>query len=58
MSLYLTALTLNPYPRVGKGLPIRPAPLLPAWEKGLGDEGALKATRRLHTKLIRSVYLW
>ncbi len=32
----LVALTLNPSPKLGEGLL---TPLLPFWEKGLGDEG-------------------
>ena len=34
------ALTLNPSPKAGEGFRVR-APLLPFWEKGLGDEGKL-----------------
>jgi hypothetical protein len=29
----------NPSPREGEGLIPFPVPLLPAWERGLGDEG-------------------
>jgi antitoxin (DNA-binding transcriptional repressor) of toxin-antitoxin stability system len=36
-------LTLNPSPRAGEGLRATLAPLLPTWEKGLGDEGELKS---------------
>jgi hypothetical protein len=35
----MEALTLNPSPKKGEGLKISLAPLLPFWEKGLGDEG-------------------
>jgi hypothetical protein len=31
----------NPSPKVGEGLKYDPIPLLPTWEKGLGDEGKL-----------------
>ncbi len=35
-----SALTLNPSPKRGEGLQSG-TPLLPFWEKGLGDEGDL-----------------
>jgi hypothetical protein len=35
------ALTLNPSPKQGEGLQSSSVPLLPFWEKGLGDEGRL-----------------
>jgi hypothetical protein len=42
----LKALTPNPSPRTGEGsrigtqsIAVTPVPLLPPWEKGLGDEG-------------------
>jgi hypothetical protein len=36
-----SSLTPSPSPKVGEGSKT-PAPLLPPWEKGLGDEGDTK----------------